>query len=42
MAAAGAEIGKRHFVGAADPRIHVVNLTGKSVWRQPLDHGVGI
>ena len=36
------EIREGHLVCAADPGIHMVNLAGESVWRQPFSHGVGI
>jgi hypothetical protein len=39
---AGAEIGERHLVGAADLGIHVVNLASKAVGRKPFGHGVPI
>src|SRR5438552_4172040 len=36
------EIRERHFVGAADLGIQVVDLAGESVWRKPFGHRVGI
>ena len=33
---------ERHPVRPADPGVHVVNLAGEPVRRQPFDDGVGI
>jgi len=35
------EVRKRHLVGAADLGVHMVNLAGKAVRREPFGHGVG-
>jgi hypothetical protein len=42
MALAGSEIGEGHLVRAPHSRIHMVHLAGEAVWRQPLDHRVGV
>ena len=42
VALAGGEVGERHLVRAADSGVHMVNLAGEAVRRQPLGHGVGI
>jgi len=42
MALARGEVRERHLVGAANADIHVMNLTGESVWRLPLDDCVRI
>src|SRR5439155_13706762 len=39
---AGAEIGKRHPVAAANFRVHLMNLAGKSIRWQPLRHRLRI
>lgn len=36
------EVRERHPEIATHPRIHVVNLAGEAVGRQPLCHGSGI
>jgi hypothetical protein len=38
VALARGEIRERHFVRAANAGVHVVNLAGKSVWRESFDH----
>src|SRR5438067_2573816 len=38
VALAGAKIGERHPVAAANFRVHLVNLAGKSIRWQPLRH----
>src|SRR6266436_3128280 len=35
------EVRKRHLVGAANLGVHMVNLAGKAVRREPFGHGVG-
>src|SRR5712692_4860843 len=42
VAMAGAKIGERHPVAAADFRVHLVNLAGKSIRWQPLCHRLRI
>ncbi len=42
MTRAGAEVGERHFEGAADFRLQMVHLGGESVRRKPFGHGVRI
>ncbi len=37
-----AEVGERHPVSPAHPRIDLVNLAGEAVGRQPLRHGIRI
>src|SRR5215475_9867107 len=39
---ARAEVGERHPVAAADPRVHLENLGGEAVGRKPFDHRVRI
>ena len=40
MAFAGGEIRERHFVGAADFGVQLVDLAGESVRRKPFGHRV--
>ena len=42
VAVARREVRERHLVGTADPGIHVMNLAGETVWRDPLRHRVSI
>jgi hypothetical protein len=42
VALARAEVHERHFVGAADLAIYVMNLAGEPVGRKPFGHGVAI
>src|SRR5712691_10990413 len=42
MGRAGAEVGERHPVAAANPRVALVDLAGKSVRREPFGHRVGV
>ncbi len=42
VAIAAAEIAEFHAKPAADPRIHLFDLAGKPVGRQPLGHRIGI
>src|SRR5215831_9058598 len=42
MALPSCEVGERHFVGSTDSRIHMMNLGGESVWREPFHHCVRI
>src|SRR5690606_26064099 len=42
MALARSEVGKGHLVGAADARVQVVDLGGKTVGRVPFDQGIRV
>jgi hypothetical protein len=42
MSRAGAEVGERHFEGAADSCLQVVHLAGESVRRKPFGLGIRI
>src|SRR6266850_249250 len=42
MAVAGREIGERHLMSTADPRIHMMALAGEPVRRQPFRHRVRV
>jgi hypothetical protein len=39
---AGREVGERHFEGAADLGVQVMDLGGESVRWKPLGHGIGV
>src|SRR5262245_5007360 len=42
MALPSCEVGERYFVGSTDSSIHMMNLGGESVWREPFHLCVGI
>jgi hypothetical protein len=42
MTVSRGEVRKRHFVGAADFGINMVDLASETIWRQPFSHRVGI
>ena len=42
VALARCEVCERHLIGATYAGVHVVNLAGEPVWRQPFDHCIWI
>src|SRR5882762_9733713 len=42
MLRAGAEVRERHLVSAADFRVHLMDLAGEAVRRQPFGHRVRV
>src|SRR6185436_4249952 len=42
MSATTREVGERHAEGASHARLHVMNLAGEAVRRQPLGQAVGV